>query len=367
MTKPTPLSQVVADDLLIDRVAGGGPAGDDPIAGLLAALADHADRPLGRARTGRRFRHHRVLSTLAALTIGASGASVAAAVTVPDVPPSAAPSRVASVPHRAGSALGAELVRDATGRVTVIGADGTRVESAWLPDGVGPVLLTPATDRRRALGAEASRDRWEAIGGLTALILAGPEQDPERADPDSADPTRSDGPGNDAGTGPADEAATPTDAAATPVDGPVDGPAAEPSPGETSTATPSDDATPATTPSDDATDQNAGTGESDVAPYEPGTTGSTHAAEPAHPGVPGAGRPSDTENPSAADGSQPYPADQLPSQAPPGPGVSAAEAPIPTAPVETAPADDAGAVAAPTSSVMIAPPTVPVAVEADPS
>jgi hypothetical protein len=348
VTKPTPLSQVVADDLLIDRVAGGGPAGDDPIAGLLAALADHADRPLGRARTGRRFRHHRVLSTLAALTIGASGASVAAAVTVPDVPPSAAPARVASAPDRAGSALGAELVRDATGRVTVIGADGTRVESAWLPDGLGPVLLTPATDRWRALGAEVSRGRWEAIGGLTALILAGPEQDPERADPDPADPTLSDGPGNDAGTGPADEAATPTDAAATP----VDGPAAEPNPGETSGATPSDDATPATTPSDDATDQNAGTGESDVAPSEPGTTGSTHAAEPAQPGVPGAGRHSDTENPSTADGSQPYPADQLPPQAPPGPGV---------------PADDAGAVAASTSSVMIAPPTVPVAVVADPS
>ena len=77
MTRPTPLSQVVADDLLIDRVAGRQPAGDDPIAGLLAALAEHADRPLGRASTGRRFRPHRVLSTFAAVAIGASGAGVA--------------------------------------------------------------------------------------------------------------------------------------------------------------------------------------------------------------------------------------------------------------------------------------------------
>ena len=344
MTRPTYLSQIVADDLLIDRVAGRQPAGDDPIASLLAALADHADRPLGRAPTGRRFRRHRVLSALAALTIGASGAGVAAAATVPAGTPSAAPAAVTRAPDRPASDPGAELVRDAAGRVLVVGLDGTRFDSAWLPDGVSPVLLTPAGVLGRAFGAEASRNRWAALAGSTALLLAGPEQGLEGPDPDPADSTPKEAAGQDAAAGPADEAATPVDPAAAP----VDEPAAEPDGAATSAAPPSDDATPATTPSDDATDQSAGTGEGDATPSGPGTTRPAHAGKPAPAGVPSAG-----SHPGTGDADN-----QLP-QAPPALGVPA--------PAGSAPADVAGLVDAPTIPVMVPLPTVPMAVVADPS
>ena len=360
MTRPTPLSQIVADDLLIDRVAGRQPAGDDPIASLLAALADHADRPLGRAPTGRRFRRHRVLSALAALTIGASGAGVAAAATVPAGTPSAAPAAVTRAPDRPASDLGAELVRDAAGRVLVVGLDGTRFDSAWLPDGVSPVLLTPAGALGRAFGAEASRNRWAALAGSAALLLAGPEQGLEGPDPDPADSTPKEAAEQDAAAGPADEAATPVDPAAAPVDEPAAEPdgaatsAAPPSDDATPAATPSEGATPATTPSDDATDQSAGTGEGDATPSGPGTTRPAHAGKPADAGKPApAGVPSAGSHPGTGDADN-----QLP-QAPPALGVPA--------PAGSAPADVAGLVDAPTIPVMVPLPTVPMAVVADPS
>ncbi len=286
MTRPTPLSQIVADDLLIDRVAGREPAGDDPIASLLAALAEHADRPLGRAPTGRRFRRHRVLSALAALTVGASGAGVAAAATVPDGTPSAAPALVTRAPHRPASGPGAELVRDASGRVLVVGADGTRFDSAWLPDGVSPVLFTPAGVLGRASGAEASRFRWAALPGSTALLRAGPKQGLEGPDLEPADATLTDEAQQDAATGPIDDAATPVDPAAAP----VEQPAPEPNGATTSAATPSDDATTATTPSDDATSATTptddATDQSDATPSGPETTGPTDAGKPADTGKP---------------------------------------------------------------------------------
>ena len=79
------MGELLADDLLLDRLAGRGDAGPDPVAGLLGALAAHADRPLP-ARTGRRrsLNKHRYLGAFAALAIAASGAGVAAAVTQPD-------------------------------------------------------------------------------------------------------------------------------------------------------------------------------------------------------------------------------------------------------------------------------------------
>ena len=146
-------------------------------------------------------------------------------------------------PDRPASDPGAELVRDAAGRVLVVGLDGTRFDSAWLPDGVSPVLLTPAGVLGRAFGAEASRNRWAALAGSTALLLAGPEQGLEGPDPDPADSTPKEAAGQDAAAGPADEAATPVDPAAAP----VDEPAAEPDGAATSAAPPSDDATPAAT------------------------------------------------------------------------------------------------------------------------
>jgi hypothetical protein len=78
-------SDLLADDLLLDRIAGRADAGAEPVSVLLAALAAHADTPLP-ARTGRRriANKHRYLGAFAALAVAASGAGVAAAVTLPD-------------------------------------------------------------------------------------------------------------------------------------------------------------------------------------------------------------------------------------------------------------------------------------------
>src|SRR6476620_3418994 len=81
----SPMSDLIADDLLLDRLAGRVDAGSEPVATLLGALAAHADTPLP-ARTGRRriANKHRYLGAFAALAVAASGAGVAAAVTLPD-------------------------------------------------------------------------------------------------------------------------------------------------------------------------------------------------------------------------------------------------------------------------------------------
>jgi len=81
---PSPLSDLIADDLLLDRLAARVDAGSDRLAGLLGALAAQADTPLP-LRTGRRRigNKHRYLGAFAALAVAASGAGVAAAVTVP--------------------------------------------------------------------------------------------------------------------------------------------------------------------------------------------------------------------------------------------------------------------------------------------
>lgn len=85
MNDLSPLSDLIADDLLLDRLGGRADHGSEPIAGLLSALAVHADTPLP-SRTGRRriANKHRYLGAFAALAIAASGAGVAAAVSLPE-------------------------------------------------------------------------------------------------------------------------------------------------------------------------------------------------------------------------------------------------------------------------------------------
>src|SRR6478672_6640882 len=85
------MSDLIADDLLLDRLAGRVDAGSEPVATLLGALAAHADTPLP-SRTGRRriANKHRYLGAFAALAVAASGAGVAAAVTLPTNGPSQA-------------------------------------------------------------------------------------------------------------------------------------------------------------------------------------------------------------------------------------------------------------------------------------
>src|SRR6478609_3147810 len=91
MNDLSPMSDLIADDLLLDRLAGRVDAGSDRVAGLLGALAAQADTPLP-SRSGRRriANKHRYLGAFAALAVAASGAGVAAAVTLPTNGPSQA-------------------------------------------------------------------------------------------------------------------------------------------------------------------------------------------------------------------------------------------------------------------------------------
>ena len=144
MNDPTPLDDLIADDLLLDRLAGRQSAGDEPVAALLRAVAAHADRPLtGRARR-RRPHGRRLFAAFAVITVGASGAGVAAAVTLPNYLPGAAerarvermmdanaasnrPSVLLSrlgIPDDAdlGAERGLVLVRRADGRIVLVPA-----------------------------------------------------------------------------------------------------------------------------------------------------------------------------------------------------------------------------------------------------
>ena len=85
MTDLSPMSDLVADDLLLNRLGGRMDAGPEPVAALLGALAAHADTPLpGRTARRRSGNRHRYIGAFAALAVAASGAGVAAAVSLPD-------------------------------------------------------------------------------------------------------------------------------------------------------------------------------------------------------------------------------------------------------------------------------------------
>jgi hypothetical protein len=84
--KPTPLSALLADDLLLDRV-GARLDTDDELGSLLLAVAHRADRPIPRGAPPRRRRSHRGLTVLTALGVAVSGATVAAAVELAPVSP----------------------------------------------------------------------------------------------------------------------------------------------------------------------------------------------------------------------------------------------------------------------------------------
>jgi hypothetical protein len=92
--KPTPLSAVLADDLLLDSI-GARQSTDDELGSLLLAVAHHVDAPVSRRAPTRRFRRHRGLTVLAALGVAVSGATVAAAVELGPV----SPDQASRLPH----------------------------------------------------------------------------------------------------------------------------------------------------------------------------------------------------------------------------------------------------------------------------
>ena len=84
--KSTPLSAVLADDLLLDRV-GARLDCDDELGSLLLSVARHVDAPLTRPALRVRRGGRRGLVVLAVLGVAVSGATVAAALeTAPRLP-----------------------------------------------------------------------------------------------------------------------------------------------------------------------------------------------------------------------------------------------------------------------------------------
>jgi hypothetical protein len=95
--KPTPMSALLHDDMLLDRV-GARLDTDDDLGSLLLAVAYQADTPIPRAAPTRRRRPHRGLTVLAALGVAVSGATVAAAVELAPV----ATDQASGAPHLRG-------------------------------------------------------------------------------------------------------------------------------------------------------------------------------------------------------------------------------------------------------------------------
>ncbi|ADU47543.1 hypothetical protein [Intrasporangium calvum] len=178
MTGPVPLSDLVADDLLLDRLAGRLPAGPEPVEQMLARLAAHADHPLVGRPTVRRSGRRRALSALSALALGASGAGVAAAVSVSDGRPAARPAVVAPRPaaqqpetQRPGPAL----VREATDGLAPQEWQGWSASTGARFDttGLAPVLL-PAPVRLSS-GSEVNRTRWSGLTVSREIVSVGLE------------------------------------------------------------------------------------------------------------------------------------------------------------------------------------------------
>jgi hypothetical protein len=194
MNDPTPLDDLIADDLLLDRLAGRHPAGDEPVAALLCAVAAHADRPLAGRTRRRRAHGRRLFAAFAVITVGASGAGVAAAVTLPNYLPgaaerarvermmdaNAASNRPSVLLSRLGIPADADLGAE-RGLVLVRRADGR-------------IVLVPAAAVSRA--GEFSG----AAVGFVGRELAGLTGTPQVPSPQGVDTRRPGGPAGDVGT-----------------------------------------------------------------------------------------------------------------------------------------------------------------------
>src|SRR5829696_1803702 len=172
----SPMSDLIADDLLLDQLAGRVDAGSEPVAVLLGALASQADTPLP-SRTGRRRigNKHRYLGAFAALAVAASGAGVAAAVTLPDHGPSqadrarilekmeesarnGAPSALLTrlgLPQASGDDSGLVLARRADGVIVLVPA--TLVAAQGPYAGTGPTGVPDLAGAAEAVATGAAR------------------------------------------------------------------------------------------------------------------------------------------------------------------------------------------------------------------
>jgi hypothetical protein len=178
------LSELRADDLLLDRLAARADAGSEPVVVLLAALSRHAETPLRPARSVRRPRRHRALTAMAVVVLGASGVGAAAAVTQPgriwpsrdslrmtqlEAGAATAPSTPAPAPAaRAGAPRAAAggayaLIRDAADRIVLLpsGAAASRGPAASSPQAAKGAEAPVAAPGAAQLRADSVREAAE--------------------------------------------------------------------------------------------------------------------------------------------------------------------------------------------------------------
>jgi hypothetical protein len=260
MRELSPLNDVVADDLLLDRIGSGGEGGTEPVAVLLGALATYAGAPLQPGRAGRRSRRHRFLSGLAVLAVGASGAGVAAAVTQPHLGGSVPDDALVVRAH--APAIHREPSQDRSGtsaltevRLSALAFGGPSGPVGGSPDATH--VVTPP----RAPSASAAADPTS----VTNLVVPGPAVPSTGAGSATGSPTDGQGAGS---TAPAPQAPS--------GDGTVQGP----TPTDPSTTAPGGDSATATAPPTSSSSPPSGTG--DPTP-EPTTSDTAPAATEEQP------------------------------------------------------------------------------------
>jgi hypothetical protein len=240
--KPTALSAMLADDLLLDRV-GARLDADDELGSLLLAVAHGADTPIPRAAPARRVRPHRGLTVLAALGVAVSGATVAAAVELAPMPsdqgsgvPHARaylpPSLQALVmPFLAGSPFQGRLVMPfgglpgvpLYGSVTAVGLPATALPSAALL--VEPLSAATGTQEAQ-LDKQDQQDQQRQKAQAKGTPATGQGQTSGPADDQGED--QGDDQGEDQGD---DQAAQPVEAAPEPKPKPTPSPTSTPTSG----------------------------------------------------------------------------------------------------------------------------------------
>ncbi|MGW5242188.1 hypothetical protein ACWEOW_24940 [Monashia sp. NPDC004114] len=171
MTDLFPMSDLAADDLLLDHLAARRDAGGEPVAVLLSALAANADTPLP-AHTGRRKvgRKHRYVGAFAALAVAASGAGVAAAVTLPSR--GLSPADRARIEQKMEQSAHSDAPSGLLTRLGLPQTSGTTEARGLVlyrqPDGT--IVLLPASV---VAAAEASGGLAVALGGASDGVAQG--------------------------------------------------------------------------------------------------------------------------------------------------------------------------------------------------
>lgn len=184
MSRRIHLSDLAADEQLLDRLGARSDAGNEPVAVLLAALARHADTPLRSGPPPRRITRRRTLTALTALVVGASGAGVAAAVTQPQTWLTREPSRVTAfeaAPRPAAPEPGLSQLALPSLPAPVVASDGY----VLVRDAAGQIVLLPPKVVVEVPVVDApAPDAESAVEPVVQQAVAGSEADAQAASSD---------------------------------------------------------------------------------------------------------------------------------------------------------------------------------------